>query len=120
MKESLHLDKKAYAAAFKLLRKYHGKNQEEFGEILGLNRQTIANVESLRQRVPSSALEKLDELGIQKFIGNTDTEEPIRPRATKNQIRILIDLLAEAEVPDSLKLAAKAELYSILDLTQKV
>lgn len=114
------MDRLAYAAAFKLLRKYRGMTQEEFADLLGLRRSTVANIETGRGDVPAFTYAKLDELGIQKFIGNPDAEEPIRPRATRRQIRLLIDMLAEHGVSEALKLNAKAELYAALDLLGKI
>ena len=110
------MDQLAYAAAFKLLRKYRGMTQEEFADLLGMKRSTVANIETGRAEVPAFTYAKLDELGIQKFIGNPYAEEPIRPRATRRQIRLLIDMLAEQGVSESLKSSAKAELYAALDL----
>lgn len=110
------MDQLAYAAAFKLLRKYRGMTQEEFADLLGMKRSTVANIKTGRADVPTFTYAKLDELGIQKFIGTPYAEEPIRPRATRMQIRLLIDMLAEQGVSEPLKSSAKAELYAALDL----
>ena len=108
------------SAMIKIARQKLRLTQEEFADLLGMKRSTVANIETGRAEVPVFTYPKLDELGIQKFIGNPDAEEPIRPRATRRQIRLLIDMLAEQGVSEALKLAAKAELYAALDLLGKI
>jgi DNA-binding XRE family transcriptional regulator len=103
-------------AAVRRLRHSLGMTQSKFAQEIGVKRNVVTNMEVGNNGVPKHILPKLIELGIDRFTSEGSYEEPIRVRATRRQLKVLIGILFQDNMPLELRENARQELFAALDL----
>lgn len=96
------------------LRRLLGLTQEELAEKVGATRGQYANWENGVARPPEHYLSLLAELGLGK--NAADFAFPLRVRATRRQLQLLIDILSDTSVNQALRETARLELIAALTL----
>lgn len=103
--------------AIKRLRDRLRMNQAQLADSVGATRDQIANYESGRSQVPARIRSKLESLGmVVAEDANPYNEPPLVVRATRAQLRILVNILADTSIDDQTRALAKAELERAIGL----
>ena len=106
------------AAELKLFRNRLRLTQEELAARLGVGRPRYARWERDRT-IPNQYLEMLKEMGFAPGSPiHSDTGAPMRVRATRGQLRLLIQILADAGIDNGIRRNAEQELMTALGIDQ--
>lgn len=91
--------------------------QAQLAQTVGVTRDQIANYEMGRTEVPSSVMDKLQSLGLTVAEDRAPYDEPpLQVRASRVQLRILVNVLADASTKPETRDLAKQELERALGL----
>jgi transcriptional regulator with XRE-family HTH domain len=89
--------------------------QAEMAERIGASRQQYANWEYGRSQPTGHYIDKLESLGFSSTWSPFD-DVPTRIRATRRQLQLLIGIVADCSISDTLRANAKEELEKALGL----
>ena len=105
---------KEKAMALRQFRDYLGLTQEELGERIGASRAQIAQWEIARAPIPAKFESRLRDQGFS--VHEEDWPIIVRIRGTKNQLRLIIGLLADPNTDSNTRETARQELLKALSL----
>ena len=103
------------AERLKAFRMKMHQTQAEMAERIGASRQQYANWEHGRAAPGGVYLDRLEGLGFTMTWTPFD-DAPTRIRATRRQLKLLVDILASCDVPSSIRENARQEIEKALGL----